>query len=109
MTLEFLPAAEQELAEATAHYEETELGLGVRFREEVQSTAAAILLHPLLYRVFLITWPMSCAVRGCVSLPLVTARVNQATSATACARHPPPNNALQRTEAGGGPASDLGA
>jgi toxin ParE1/3/4 len=50
MTLEFLPAAEQELAEATAHYEETELGLGVRFREEVQSTAAAILLHPLLWR-----------------------------------------------------------
>ena len=50
MTLEFLPAAEQELAEATAYYEEAELGLGVRFREEVQSTTAAILLHPLLWR-----------------------------------------------------------
>lgn len=50
MTLEFLPAAEQELAEATAHYEEAKQGLGVRFREEVQSTTAAILLHPLLWR-----------------------------------------------------------
>jgi hypothetical protein len=29
MTLEFLPAAAQELAEATAHYEEAETGLGV--------------------------------------------------------------------------------
>lgn len=49
MTLEFLPAAEQELAEATAYYEEAELGLGVRFREEVQSATAAILIHPLLW------------------------------------------------------------
>lgn len=50
MTLEFVPAAAQELAEATAYYEEMETGLGARFRKEVQSTTAAILLHPLLWR-----------------------------------------------------------
>ena len=51
MTLEFLPAAEQELAEATSYYEEAESGLGVRFREDVESAVAAILLHPLLWRL----------------------------------------------------------
>ena len=50
MTLEFLPAAAQELAEITAYYEEADAGLGVRFREEVQSATAAILSHPLLWR-----------------------------------------------------------
>ncbi len=50
MTLEFLPEAAQEAAEATAYYEEAEAGLGVRFREEVESVAAAILSHPLLWR-----------------------------------------------------------
>ena len=42
MTLEFLPAAEQELAEVTAYYEEAEPGLGVRFREEAQSATGGI-------------------------------------------------------------------
>lgn len=50
MTLEFLAAAEQELAAATAYYEEAERGLGLRFREEVQSVTTAILSHPLLWR-----------------------------------------------------------
>ena len=50
MTLEFLPAAGQEAAEATAYYEQIEPGLGVRFREEVESVATAVLLHPLLWR-----------------------------------------------------------
>ncbi len=49
MTLEFVPAAEQEVAEATALYEETKPGLGVRFRNEVRSTTTAILTHPLLW------------------------------------------------------------
>ena len=49
MTLEFLPEAEEEAAEATAHYEEAETGLGVRFRMEVESAATAILQHPLLW------------------------------------------------------------
>ena len=50
MTLEFLPEAVQEAAEATAYYEQAEPGLGVRFREEVESVTAAILSHPLLWR-----------------------------------------------------------
>ena len=50
MTLEFLPEAEEEAAEATAYYEDAEPGLGVRFREEVESVAAAVLQHPLLWR-----------------------------------------------------------
>ena len=50
MTLEFLPQAEEEAAEATAYYEQVDPGLGVCFREEIESTAAAILLHPLLWR-----------------------------------------------------------
>lgn len=49
MTLEFLPQAEQEAAEATAYYEQAEPDLGARFREEIESVAAAILLHPLLW------------------------------------------------------------
>ena len=48
MKLEFLPEAAQEVAELTAYHEEAESGLGVRFREEVQSATAAVLLHPLL-------------------------------------------------------------
>ena len=50
MTLEVLPQAAQEAAEATGYYEQTEPGLGVRFREEIESVAAAILMHPLLWR-----------------------------------------------------------
>ena len=50
MTLEFLPEAAQEAAEAVAYYEEAEPNLGVRFRQELESVATAILLHPLLWR-----------------------------------------------------------
>lgn len=50
MTLEFLAEAQQEAVAATIYYEERETGLGVRFREEVESVAAAVLQHPLLWR-----------------------------------------------------------
>jgi hypothetical protein len=40
--LEFLPEAEVDAAEATRYYEECVPGLGARFREEVESTCAAI-------------------------------------------------------------------
>ena len=50
MMLEFGPEAAQEAAEATASYEQAEPGLGKRFREELESTTTAILLHPLLWR-----------------------------------------------------------
>ena len=50
MTLEFLPQAEQEAAEATAYYEQADPGLGMRFREEIESVTAVLLSHPLLWR-----------------------------------------------------------
>ena len=50
MTLEFLPQAEQEAADAIMYYEQAEPGLGVRFRKEVESATSAILSHPLLWR-----------------------------------------------------------
>ena len=50
MTLEFLPEAAREATEATAYYEEAEPGLDVRSRKEVESVAAAVLSHPLLWR-----------------------------------------------------------
>ena len=48
--LEFLPEAEVDAEEATRYYEECVLGLGARFRGEVESTCAAILRQPLLWR-----------------------------------------------------------
>ena len=50
MTLEFLPQAEQEVAEVTAYYEQTDPALATRFREEIESITATLLLHPLLWR-----------------------------------------------------------
>ena len=72
MTLQFLPEAEEEAAEATAYYAQAETGLGVRFREEVESVSAAILSHPLLWRqrpggyrwVNLAGFPCLCGLRS---------------------------------------------
>ena len=48
MILQILDAATAEFADAIAHYEDIESGLGVRFRQEVQATAAWIENHPEL-------------------------------------------------------------
>jgi hypothetical protein len=46
--LEFLPEASFEAEEATRYYESRVPGLGVRFREEVESVCSAVLRQPLL-------------------------------------------------------------
>ena len=48
--LEFLSEALDEAEEATKYYEEIQLGLGVRFREEVEAVTHAIVAQPLLWR-----------------------------------------------------------
>jgi len=50
LVLEFLPEATAEAECATGCYEARAPGLGVRFREEVESACAAIVQHPLLWR-----------------------------------------------------------
>ena len=48
--LEFLPEANAEAECATGDYEARVPGLGVRFRQEVESACAAIVQHPNLWR-----------------------------------------------------------
>ena len=50
LVLEFFPEAAAELECATGEYEARVPGLGVRFRQVVESTCAAIVQHPLLWR-----------------------------------------------------------
>ena len=50
LVLEFLPEAKAEVECVTGDYEDRVPGLGVRFREEVESVCAAIVQHPLLWR-----------------------------------------------------------
>ncbi len=50
LVLEFLPEAQAEVECVTVDYESRVPGLGVRFREEVESVCAAIVQHPLLWR-----------------------------------------------------------
>ncbi len=47
--LEFLPEATCEVEEATRYYEDRVVGLGVRFRSEVESVCATVLRQPLLW------------------------------------------------------------
>ncbi len=48
--LEFLPEARGDAEEAVRFYELRLLGLGVRFRTEVENVCGAILRQPLLWR-----------------------------------------------------------
>ena len=48
--LEFLPEATCEVEDATRYYAGRVSGLGVRFRQEVESVCAAIVRQPLLWR-----------------------------------------------------------
>lgn len=48
--LEFLPEASAEVECVTGQYEARVPGLGVRFRQVVESACAAIVQHPLLWR-----------------------------------------------------------
>ena len=50
LVLEFLPEAQAEVECVTGDYEARAPGLGVRFREEVESVCGAIVQHPLLWR-----------------------------------------------------------
>ena len=50
LVLEFLPEAQAEVECFTGDYEARATGLGVRFREEIESVCAAIIQHPLLWR-----------------------------------------------------------
>lgn len=49
--LEFLPEAHAEVECVTGDYEARVAGLGVRFRQVVESTCVAIVQHPLLWRL----------------------------------------------------------
>ena len=49
--LEFLPEASAEGECVTGDYEARSVGLGARFRSEVESACAAIVQHPLLWRL----------------------------------------------------------
>ncbi len=49
VVLEFLPEATCEVEEATKYYEERVIGLGFRFRSEIESICATILKQPLLW------------------------------------------------------------
>ena len=51
MTLITLGEAEQEFAESVAYYEAKEIGLGVRFRDEVVATVDRILRYPEMVRL----------------------------------------------------------
>lgn len=48
--LEFLPEAIEEAEESTRFYERQVSGLGVRFRQEIESACVAIVRQPLLWR-----------------------------------------------------------
>lgn len=48
--LEFVAEALDEGEEATKYYEEIQLGLGLRFREELETVIQAIVTQPLLWR-----------------------------------------------------------
>ena len=50
MTVEFLEEAEQKLTEAALWYEEKELGLGSRLRDEVAHIVIRIAEDPMLWR-----------------------------------------------------------
>jgi plasmid stabilization system protein ParE len=50
MIVEFLEDAEQELVEAALWYESKEVGLGVRFRDEIAHVIERIVEDPLLWR-----------------------------------------------------------
>jgi len=50
LVLEFLPEANADVTAAVEWYERRELGLGARFRNEVESVCSAIVQHPLLWR-----------------------------------------------------------
>lgn len=50
MNVEFLEDAEQELVEAALWYESKEVGLGVRFRDEISHVIDRIAGDPLLWR-----------------------------------------------------------
>ena len=49
--LDFLPEASAEVECVTGDYEARSVGLGARFRSEVESACAAIVQHPLLWRL----------------------------------------------------------
>ncbi|MGA2053525.1 MAG: type II toxin-antitoxin system RelE/ParE family toxin [Opitutales bacterium] len=49
IVLEFLPEAKCDAEEATRFYERRILGLGARFRAEIESVCAAIVRQPLLW------------------------------------------------------------
>jgi plasmid stabilization system protein ParE len=49
--LEFLPEASAEVECVTGDYEARTKGLGSRFRAEIESVCAAIIQHPLLWRL----------------------------------------------------------
>ncbi len=49
--LEFLPEASAEVECVTGDYEARSVALGARFRSEVESACAAIVQHPLLWRL----------------------------------------------------------
>jgi plasmid stabilization system protein ParE len=49
--LEFLPEASAEIESVTGDYQARSPGLGTRFRAEVESACAAIVQHPLLWRL----------------------------------------------------------
>jgi plasmid stabilization system protein ParE len=49
--LEFLPEAFAEAECVTGDYEARSVGLGARFRAEMESTCAAIVQHPRLWRL----------------------------------------------------------
>ena len=49
--LDFLPEASAEVECITGDYEARLVGLGSRFREEIESVCAAIVQHPLLWRL----------------------------------------------------------
>ena len=51
LVLEFLPEASAEGECVTGDYEARAVGLGVRFRSELESACAAIVQHPLLWRL----------------------------------------------------------
>ena len=50
MILEFLPEASVEAEEATRYYEDRVIGLGTRFRIELENVCAAVVRQPLLWR-----------------------------------------------------------
>ena len=49
--LEFLPEASAEVECVTGDYEARSVRLGLRFRAEIESACAAIVQHPLLWRL----------------------------------------------------------